>query len=663
MKKHICILLVVALTGALLSGCGAGTADNPTKLATASSFTKWFQADEDSPLSNKEEPGTYYFKLSGDITVSQAGVIRNGHAVVIDLNGHTLSAENAQVFSVDGGMLTLRNGTVESTGANADGGVVAVTGEGGALVLEDVKMSNTDDSAIGPKLFGGVIYAGGHYEKPVTVTLKGTTEINGSASGIRDCGGSIAIMGNSQLYMVGGTVRDGKAHNGGNIYADEQTLVHISGGTVTGGVAVFTSTITGDGGNISIYGQAQMHMAGGTVSGGVAQKNGGNIAVATIGKTEDKGLYQYGGVIEGGQAKLLGGNIYTMEKTSLLVLSGGEVKDGNAPQGGNVAMEGGMLELRGTDLTCLQDDNALKNGGNIYAKAGMIYLYDGKIDKGMTSGSGANIYGMDTALYMYGGEILNGTSKVVGLDAGGGNVHLTGNSVFDLYGGEIAYGATNSAAAQDASTAPNVMIRGTTKMQMFGGWIHDAFVLGVSNRGCCVLINGQAKDSNALFHMYGGKLENDGAMGRKSYGNFVAAYSSANLNEGFGVARIFDGELVYKGNESTSVQGFWGSKGHTDHAANMYLFNTDWSYLSRTSAVGACKDSSHNTKAGEVAATCVTPGYTQYHCDTCGDWCEITAEPAGHNDTVTTVAATEQTGAYIQHSCDACGSAWRTTEG
>lgn len=662
MKKIISIFLTLAMTLALLAGCGAGTADSPATLSSAGNFAKWFQADKDSALSNITEPGAYYFKLGSDVTVGQAGQISGGHTVVIDLNGHTLSAKDQQVFDITGGKLTLKNGTVESTGADADGGVIAITGEDSALVLEDVKMSNTDDSTINEKLLGGVIYASGNYEKPVTVTLKGNTEINGSASGFRDCGGAVAMMGNSQLYITSGTVQNGKAGSGGNIYADEQAQVHISGGAVTGGEALVTSAVTGDGGNISVCDQAQLHLAAGTISGGIAGNNGGNVSVASYNKTEDNGFFQYGGVIEGGKAVGTGGNIYAVEKSSLVVLAGGEVRDGEASQGGNVGVKAATLELRGSNLTGLQDSETMYVGGNIYAEAGIISLFDGQITNGWAIGSGGNIYGENTALYMYGGSITYGSSGGSGMNVGGGNVFLAGGSVFDMYNGEIALGEANRGADEGVATGPNVMILGNTKMQMFGGTIRDGIANGASARGHCVVINGQEDGSLTEFHAYGGTLENDSSMGEKGYGHIVAAYSNTKSSAGLGIARLFAGTVNYKGSSEPIVieQTLWGSMGYAKNPINMFVFNPEYAELTRDGQVGDCADDSHNTKVEDVAATCVTPGYTKYHCDTCGDWCEVTSEATGHNDTATAVEATEQTGAYTQHSCDACGSAWRT---
>ncbi len=656
MKKYLSILLVVAMTAALLAGCGgAGTESDPAALASAKNFASWFQTDKSTALNNITEPGTYYFKLSGNVTVDQVGQIGNGHTVVIDLNGNTLSAKTNQVFAVDAGAkLILKNGTVQSAGADADGGVIAVTGEGSALELDGVTMSNTDDSAISAKRYAGVIYAGG----TATVVVKGDSVINGSASGLRDAGGAVTLVGGSCMYLVSGTIQNGVAGNGGNIYLDESAQLYISGGTITGGKTPFVSAITGDGGNLSVNGGAQVHQYGGTITAGNAEHSGGNVYVSNYGKAEGKGYYLYAGSITGGTAAYGGGNIYAAEKTSLVRIYDCDISGGIADNGANIYLSNATLQLYGGTIAGLAAENAtLKKGGNIYSDGGVIELYDGQIKDGWTSGSGSNIYGDNTTLVMYGGNVNNGQSNVVGLTNGGGNIYLGGKSVFDLYGGEIAYGTTNRTNQQDATTGPNVMITANTRMQMFGGWIHDSIVQGVASRGGCIAVNGQGTGDDATLHVYGGTLEDTGMMGAKSWGHLIAAYSSDTYNAGFGYARVFGGEMKYTGSKEASVlsHSFHGSRGHADHSHNMFLFDSAYKGWTQAGYVGDCTDRSHNTKVDTVDATCVTPGYTQYHCNTCGDWCKVTSEATGHSVSTNVVEATELVAGYTQHVCADCG--------
>lgn len=654
MKKYISVLLVVAMTVALLAGCGAGTADSPTKLSSAGGFAKWFQADRDSALSNKAEPGTYYFKLGSNIIVEQAGQIGNGHTVVIDLNGKTLSAKDQQVFSVTGGKLTLKNGTVESTGADTDGGVISVTGQDSALVLEDVKMSNTDDSTVSTRLYGGVICA----DDNAAVTLAGATEINGSASGKRDCGGSIAMIGNSQLYITGGTVQNGTAATGGNIYLDEQASLHLSAGSVTGGKTAQGAILAGDGGNISVCGQAQVHMYGGQILSGEATKSGGNISITCQGTDSKAGLYQYGGSIADGVAQARGGNISATDRISLIRIYGGEVKLGQAPLGGNISLHAAAFEMWGGQLAGAGVATNVASGSNIYAIDSTLALYDGNITEGWCSGSGGNIFADSSVMDIYGGSITKGKTEAVGVAAGGGNLYMGGASVLNIYNGEISGGVSNCLFQDASASAPNVMVADQTKMQMFGGAIKDGYMAGKTLRTGCLYVHGRNPGDNCVFHMYGGSMENGKLDATGSVrGMTMASYSNAD-NDGVAIIRLFDGEHKYTGPSDDPNRQYTIYGNQND---NLVLFDTA-KYRGLYYKAATCKDGSHNTQVEDVAATCVTPGYTKYHCDTCGDWCKVTAQATGHNDVTTAVEATEQLGAYIQHSCDACGNAWRTTE-
>ncbi len=654
MKRYVSILLVIIMTVALLAGCGGGsaTADAPGKLSSGGDFAKWFQEGKGSAISGKTQPETFYFQLGGNVTVSNTGLINNGHTVIIDLNGYTLTAKNSQVFSVDGGKLTLKNGTVQSAGADTNGGVIAVTGENSALELDGVKLANTDDSSISAQRSGGVIYVSGN---EAAVIIKGDSQITGSAAGKRDSGGAVALAGNSRLYMLGGSITGGNAGVGGNIYATDTAQVYISGGSVADGKAVQVTNISGDGGNIAISGQAQVHLLGGSITGGNAVKSGGNIYVNNAG-TGDKGFYQYGGTVEAGSAKE-GGNIYAMGKQTMVSVYGGQVQGGDATNGGNVYLMAAALQMRGGAMKGLQENETIASGGNIYSAGGTIELYDGTISHGWTKNSGGNIYGADTTVTMYGGKIIYGTTDTTGNMKGGGNLFLAGESVLDLYDGEISGGECNRSGRPDSSSAGNIMIMENTKMQMFGGAIRNGILKGQPCRCGSLMVNGLAANCYTYFHMYGGVMENDALPTADSRGHILGAYSNTGNTSGQGFVRIFDGDIRYTGdNEAMAKFTLWSRKGFEDNPVNLVIYNADkYKGLYQTAVTGACKDGSHNTFVADVEATCVTPGYTQYHCNTCGDWCKITSEATGHSVSTTVVEATELVAGYTQHVCADCG--------
>ena len=157
--------------------------------------------------------------------------------------------------------------------------------------------------------------------------------------------------------------------------------------------------------------------------------------------------------------------------------------------------------------------------------------------------------------------------------------------------------------------------------------------------------------------MYGGTISN-GLTDNKMRGMCVGSYSATNNDTGFGTARLFDGDILYTGPEDNANK-VYTVHGNKTSGRDLILFDPQGMNLvgkySRTT-VGACKDATHNTVTGEVAATCLTQGYTTYHCDTCGDWCKITAQPLGH-----TVETTTENG-IMTHKCTVCEDIWHENE-
>ena len=649
-KKRICLLLAMVLVVGLLGGCGGTSADKPAKIGSAGDLNRWM-----NKLAKQSNPGEYYFELTGDITLGESGVIGNGHKVHINLNGHTITNKESKpvrAFEVNGGALTLIGGTVEMTGADADGGLIFV--DGGALTLENMVLTNKDDSGIGAERSGGVIYATGtDVQAPAVVTVKAGTVLNGSATGKRTTGGSVTMEGYSELYMLDGTIQNGVAGMSGNVHLGGQAAFYMHGGTVTGGKALQTTGITGDGGNINITAQSRMCMYGGTVSGGNAERTGGNIFVSNYGKSEQQGFFQYGGCVEGGSSNSKGGNLYVMEKTSQICLYGGEVKDGQALCGGNLYLEAGVLEFRGGTFSGLQGESLNSYGANIYALRATLNLYDGTITAGRTISSGGNVFVADSTVNIYGGTISDGQTKTVGVADGGGNLFAGGSSVVNMYGGDIFGGVCNMQKEEATCAGPNVMIAGSTYMHMFGGKIADGTLFGTTCRTGCVYVYGQKSGDLCVFHMYGGTMENGEHDADVMRGLTVGAYSVLADQSGVGIGRIFDGTIVFTGAEDSAERRntLFGNVGN-----NMFVYDeAKYEGLYRGSITGACPDSTHNTQVQTLDATCVTPGCTQYHCDTCGDWYQITAAALGHTETATTVEATATTAGYTEHSCDTCG--------
>ena len=155
--------------------------------------------------------------------------------------------------------------------------------------------------------------------------------------------------------------------------------------------------------------------------------------------------------------------------------------------------------------------------------------------------------------------------------------------------------------------------------------------------------------------MYGGLIEN-GPLDNKMRGMCVGSYSETKGDSGHGIARIFGGELRFTG-DAGDKNKVYTMHGNKTAGTDLYLFDPApyEGMYSRTTA-GPCPDPTHNTVTGEVAATCLTQGCTEYTCGTCGIWYAVTAAPAGHTET------TQSTELGLEHSCTVCESHWYTEE-
>ena len=645
-----CLLVMVSL---VLSGCGAATADKPASLGSGGDFSRWFGPEKKL---SKQEPGTYYFQLTKDIKISTEGLI-SGQDVVIDLNGHTITGENNRAFCVsDGGSLVLKNGTVQTMGADANGGVIALEDAKG-LELVDVNLTNTDDTQISDRLSGGVLYA--NSKELCNIHIYGTSTLTGSASGLRRSGGTVALAGQAQLYLHSGTIRGGKAGTAGNLLLDNKSAFYLLGGTVENGFAESNSEITGFGGNIYTQTMSRIFMYGGTIQGGKADTAGGNIFLSNTASIDgESGLYLYDGLITGGSALYEGGNIYASEKDSVIHMQGGTIEAGDSSQGANIFLQGGVLEMLGGTLVG-NNTGSTQLGGNIYGSAATLLLYDGIIADGAAQNMGGNVCMYDSRVEIYGGVIRNGISYSTQVSHGGGNFYAGKGSTVNMYGGEVFGGISNVTKDQESSSGGgNMMIGGTTKMQMFGGTVKDGTVYGKVTRGGGIYVYGQVAKNNSVLHMYGGTVEN-GPMENTMRGLCIAAYSETSDDNGFATARIFDGEIIFKGDDKhpDRLHTIYGNK---TNSRDVKIFDdTNYKGLYRRTTVGPCPDATHNTVTGEVAATCLTHGYTEYTCGTCGVWCRITAEPTGH--TAQTEDMTTPEGVTCtKHSCTACELTWLT---
>ena len=442
--------------------------------------------------------------LIGDSVTASGSIAARGGALymiaksTVNMYGGTISGGNsaanggniymaAGTFNLKGGTIT--GGTASGHGGNVHmdagttfnmtggtitlGRAVASTGkQGGNINMSGVCTLNISGGTVSEGWAGG--YGGNICGTPGSkINISGSAIIKDGATGTTGAGTSGSggnIFGGandtptlSEIKVSGGTISGGKALYGGNIYVDGKCT--ISGGTIKDGVAP-TTNANALGGNICTSKRTkggQLTITGGTISGGKSY-NGGS-----IGSRGDTTIS--GGTISGGRAYAAGGNIWQIETSSrtLTITGSAVIKDGYArykdtgtaatdyPADGSTGhVKGGNIFINGVAGTGL--GNVVISGGTIsggYANcggnihcSGTMLISGGTITKGNAKGSnacGANIYQTPTpvnkmpasTITMTGGTISNGYA-----DSSGGNMQIHGN--FTMTGGELVGGSSGN---------------------------------------------------------------------------------------------------------------------------------------------------------------------------------------------------------------------------
>lgn len=325
----------------------------------------------------------HYYLVEDTVTTSQTTVGSDelDYEVVIDLNGKILTKEKGRALLAYKGddlviMDSVGGGEIRAAGSSA--------GNGGVLLVTE----------------------GSHF------TLMGGTLRYIPGETVPGYGGVVAVTGQDSVFtMEGGKITDGRVALkegitrtiGGNIYCYKAT-VNITGGTVENGQAM-------RGGNLYLAADSVLSMTGGEITGGVAEQNGGNIFASS-----NVRITATGGTLARGEAVGYGGNLYLYEAAAEL---GAAIDAGKAKYGANVGMTDSRLTVSGGSLT---DGAAGLYGGNLYVTgASEMNITGGKISGGTAGDYAGNIYlttSTTCKMHISGGEIagdvrINGAGQVM----------------------------------------------------------------------------------------------------------------------------------------------------------------------------------------------------------------------------------------------------------
>ena len=273
----LCALLCMVVTASASEvsvhtnhfSCGVvGCQNNDHGHTQVTEWTAW-----NGPAANGNTNITYdsnntaYIYLTGNVEMSKALTIPQGHTLYLCLNGHSITK-------------TSKDGTF--------GGAIVVK-EGGKLVLCDCKPSGNEGSIThSPGIEGRGVRMGGSTYGVDTEFLMYGGKISGNHVG--DDGAGVQIQ-NATFKMYGGEISDNHVEKAGNY----------------------------GGGGVNVYSGGTFTMYGGKISGNTVNGNdGGGVAAFNA------GFKMYGGTITGNAAGNMGGGVY-VGNTSPIILSGGSI--------------------------------------------------------------------------------------------------------------------------------------------------------------------------------------------------------------------------------------------------------------------------------------------------------------------------------------------------
>lgn len=349
-------------------------------------------------------------------------VMHSGN-VVLDINGFTIdprvngqSAGNGRVLTVEGGTITIVGDTeaMYSAGGLSHGSADL----GGAILVEGGELC----------LDGGVLSANNAQQ-----------------------GGCIAITGGT-CTITDGTIYSNSATQGGAIYVGPQGSLCVSGGQIYSNNAHL-------GGGIYVDGTEQATICGGELHDNTAL-NGGGVYVCGTDPAQDNVvvpenlIIQDGALIRANKASLSGGNLCVGPyNTAIVKMTGGTLSEGNAANGGGVAVLTGSFTMLGGTIS----NNKASCGAGLAVLGGVAYIEEsGSIcdNVGSLKGGGAFV-AEDGLCRVWGGSIQNNRAETAYDEteetetAEGGGVYVATGGSFEVQGSPTLESNTRGDVGQD----------------------------------------------------------------------------------------------------------------------------------------------------------------------------------------------------------------------
>ena len=418
-----------------------------------------------------------YYYLMDDVKLTEVAVLAKDAHVYLDMKGFDIQGPTTakprylswRIYDFNSDKtaksLTLTDSSKEKSSrltvhrlSDQIGGVVWVRGSGNsALNIYGGYYDATNATSAPSRIDGRAVAASAGF-----INMYGGTI---DARDLNSRYGAALCLSNATMYMFGGTIKGGKATEGGGAIDVYKGTLFMNGGTVIGGKAQY-------GGAINIRNGSTFQLLDGTVKNGTSTgSGGGNIII------QDGSFTMTGGTVSGGMAQSgssYGGNIFGYSGKSVITISGGTVEDGQAKYGGNIFMNnkaGATLNLNGGTIV---NGQASDVGGNVYMYTGSsLNMTGGIITGGLgKNGVGDNLYCFQSNNTITGGTVAGNTECRNGTLKLGGNPVIFGEDATKqlILGGALI---TPVSAFTDA----NIHITGSGfKLMEYSDLATDAFL-------------------------------------------------------------------------------------------------------------------------------------------------------------------------------------------
>ena len=252
---------------------------------------------------------TSLFMVEGTLTVAGANVDASAISLENVSNGAVFYVADGGVLNMEAGTVTGGTTTCYSLDPNKNVPVDTVPAD---TPIEE-STSSTEPAATEPAATESVA------TEPVATepTEPEEPELFGK-------GGTVYVNIGGTFNMSGGTLQNGNAGLGGNVYLEGDdtgvATMNMTGGTILAGETIF------HGGNI--YNNGVMNVSGGEIAQGKAYNNGGNIVV--VGTLEmTGGTIREGRCDAGGMTGKRGGNILVNGLNAVVHISNAQILDGD----------------------------------------------------------------------------------------------------------------------------------------------------------------------------------------------------------------------------------------------------------------------------------------------------------------------------------------------